>query len=89
MAEGINVRLTDKLRSFVESRTGENGLYGSASEYIRDLIRRDYEQEEAYKWKQLLSELQPGLEADEDDFVIFDPEDIITEAKGEQCVGFL
>ncbi len=41
MAEGVNVRITGKLRTFIEEQAGINGLYESASEYVRDLIRRD------------------------------------------------
>ena len=36
----VNVSLPDDLKSFVDSRVCE-GSYGSASEYVRDLIRRD------------------------------------------------
>jgi antitoxin ParD1/3/4 len=36
----INVSLPDSLRTFVEERSGKGG-YGSLSEYIRELIRRD------------------------------------------------
>ena len=43
MAEGVNLRFSEKLREFVEELT--YGLYGSASEYLRELVRRDYEAE--------------------------------------------
>jgi len=43
MAESINVRLPDKLKDFVEKQTGPEGTYESVSEYIRALIRQDYE----------------------------------------------
>ena len=36
----MNVSLTGRLRDFVDSQV-ERGEYGSASEYIRELIRRD------------------------------------------------
>lgn len=81
MAEGVNVRFSGVLRRFVEQRSGETGLYGSASEYIRDLVRRDFEREESRRWEFLRDELRAGMEADRADFVPLDDKDIITEAK--------
>jgi antitoxin ParD1/3/4 len=43
MASSMNLSLTDELRDFVKSRTGDAGLYSTPSEYLRDLIRRDME----------------------------------------------
>lgn len=37
----MNVSLTNELKKFVVSRTGDDGLYATPSEYIRDLIRGD------------------------------------------------
>ena len=59
MAEGIDVRFAGTLQQFIQQRVGGSGLYSSASEYIRDLVRRDYEREEERK-----SEFLP-LDADE------------------------
>ena len=36
----MNVSLTDALRDVVDERL-RSGLYGNASEYVRELIRRD------------------------------------------------
>jgi antitoxin ParD1/3/4 len=38
----MNISLTDKLKTFVESNV-ESGDYGNASEYVRDLIRKEQE----------------------------------------------
>lgn len=43
MANSLNLSLTDELRDYVNSRTGDKGLYATPSEYLRDLIRRDME----------------------------------------------
>lgn len=75
MADGVNVRFPEKLREFVEERS--QGLYGSASEYIRELVRRDYEAEEAKKWAWLKSELVPGITAGEEVFVAVSADDVI------------
>ncbi len=36
----MNVSLPDELKSYVDEQVG-GGTYGSTSEYVRDLIRRD------------------------------------------------
>ena len=41
MASSLNLSLTEELRSFVDSRIGDAGVYATPSEYLRDLIRRD------------------------------------------------
>jgi antitoxin ParD1/3/4 len=81
MAEGVNVRFAGELKKFIQGRVNESGLYASASEYLRDLVRRDYEKEEARKWASLRTELKAGLEADRSEFVPLDIEKIIAKAK--------
>ena len=85
MAEGVNVRITGKLRRFIEEQAGPSGLYESASEYVRDLIRRDYQRQEERKWSWLMDQLQPGMEADENEFGPMDPEEIIEATKKEKA----
>ena len=41
MSERINARLSQPLAEFVDRMVGEAGLYETPSEYVRDLIRRD------------------------------------------------
>ncbi len=36
----MNISLTEKLKNFVESKV-QSGDYGNASEYVRDLIRKE------------------------------------------------
>ena len=38
----MNVSLPDSLKTFVDEQVAQRG-YGSSSEYVRDLIRRDQE----------------------------------------------
>ena len=40
----MNVSLPDAMKDWVEGRTG-TGRYSNASDYVRDLIRRDQERE--------------------------------------------
>ena len=84
MAEGVNVRITGKLRRFIEEQASPSGLYESASEYVRDLIRRDYQRQEERKWTWLMDQLRPGMEADESEFVPLDLEEILKAAKKEK-----
>jgi antitoxin ParD1/3/4 len=44
----MNVSLPDELKSFVDERVGHGG-FGSTSEYVRDLIRRDQDRERLRK----------------------------------------
>ncbi len=81
MAEGINVRFAGELQRFIQERVGASGLYASTSEYIRDLVRRDYEREEQRKGVWLRNQLKAGAEAHETEFVPLDAESLITEAK--------
>jgi len=54
-ATTMNVALTDALRAFVTARV-QSGAYGNASEYIRDLIRKDQEAQRRQSLRQLLEE---------------------------------
>lgn len=81
MAAGVNVRFAGELQGFIQQRVLKSGLYSSTSEYIRDLVRRDYEQEEKRKWAWLRNELSAGVEAAESEFVPLDAEDLIAKAK--------
>ncbi len=81
MAAGVNVRFAGELQGFIQQRVLKSGLYSSTSEYIRDLVRRDYENEEQRKWAWLKQELSAGATADESEFVTLDAEALITQAK--------
>ena len=81
MAEGVNVRFAGELQRFIQNRISASGLYSSASEYIRDLVRRDYEREEKRKWIWLREELKSGIAANESEFVALNADSIISEAR--------
>lgn len=42
----MNVSLPDQMKDWVETQA-DSGRYGNASEYVRDLIRRDQERQDA------------------------------------------
>jgi putative addiction module CopG family antidote len=81
MAEGLNIRISGKLRNFVEMQTGESGLFESVSEYIRSLIREDFERSQQKKWDALYEELKDGIDAPDHEFVAFSAEDIKAEGR--------
>ncbi len=45
--QSLNIPLTDKLKEFVVSQSGDDTMYSTPSEYVRDLIRHDYERKAA------------------------------------------
>ncbi len=85
MAEGINVRFAGALQQFIHDRVGDSGIYSSASEYIRDLVRRDYEREEERKWTLLRNELKAGAEADESQFEVLNADTVLKKAKARRA----
>lgn len=53
----MNVSIPDQMREWVEAQL-ESGLYSNASDYIRDLIRRDQEYKD--KRETLIKALKAG-----------------------------
>ncbi len=43
----INLSLTDELRAFVDSNSGDGTLYATPSEFVRDLLRQQKQRQEA------------------------------------------
>ena len=59
----MNISLTGDLKSFVDMRIAKRG-YSSASEYMRDLIRRDEERASEERFKSLIEEgLESGIDS--------------------------
>lgn len=81
MAAGINVRFVGPLQRFIQQRTGPGGMYQSASEYIRDLVRHDFQQEETKQQEALFQELHAGATAPLSEFVPLDVEAILRDGK--------
>lgn len=55
----MNILLPETMKAFLDERV-KNGGYGSYSEYVRELIRRDEREASAQRLRALLQE---GLEA--------------------------
>lgn len=75
-SENLNVRVTGDLRTHLQQQIGQYGLYENASEYIRDLIRRDLKDRKT-AWEWLRQELEPGLRTDENQFIRVTSDDVI------------
>lgn len=54
----MNISVPDKLKSWAESRVAD-GRYSSTSDFVRDLLRRD--QDEEAKRLLLIAEIEKGL----------------------------
>lgn len=82
MINSIEVEIPNQaMQRFIENRTGPMGMYATPAEYVRDLIRRDFESEEQRHWRALYAELLPGLNAPDEEFVEIDIEELIKEAR--------
>ena len=69
----MNISLPDKLKKFVEKRVSE-GSFSNASDFVRDLIRRDKERQTAIR------EINQALaEGEASGFVPFDPDEFLKE----------
>lgn len=47
----MNISLPDQMKDWVEAQTAD-GRYANASDYVRDLVRRDQERAKAIAWLQ-------------------------------------
>lgn len=71
----MNVSLPDKMKDWVE-RQAETGRFSNASDYVRDLIRRDQEREAEIRALQAL--IDEGLESGVSELTM---EEILAEAR--------
>ncbi|QDU72488.1 ribbon-helix-helix domain-containing protein [Mucisphaera calidilacus] len=81
MGKEIQFEVPEGLHDFICAQSGAGGLYATTDEYLRDLIRRDYERQQAGRWQSLLHELEQGMEADDSDFQPLDMDAIKADAK--------
>jgi antitoxin ParD1/3/4 len=55
----MSFALPESLRAYIDERV-QSGQYGNTSEYLRDLVRRDQEDQEKKRLRELITE---GLES--------------------------
>ena len=80
----MNVSLPDPMKDWVEAQA-RSGRYGSASDYVRDLIRRD--QERAGKIARMQQLVTEGLESGVGDESMDDIEEAAWRAAGLDPTG--
>jgi len=76
-----NVKITGQLENFTRAQISANGLYETASEYLRDLIRQDMQRKEAKTWMALREELMLGMKADRSAFIEVSAAEVINRNK--------
>ena len=77
----LNVRISGPLSDHVARKVGDEGSYENVSEYVRDLIRREAEQEEAEALARLRAELQRAFATPDEDYVEWDVDAFLADAK--------
>ena len=70
----MNISLPEKMKEFVDGRV-EAGHYGTASEYVRDLIRQDSERQAKERNERLDALLLEGLNSLEDEGTVEDTDE--------------
>lgn len=79
-AKTINLRVTGELAEHIERQIGDGGLHENTSEYIRDLIRHDIE-EQKDGWRWLRDHLDAGMRADPSEFKSVTADELIQRCK--------
>lgn len=73
----MTVRLSGVLAEHVSANVGDDGAYENVSEYVRDLIRRDKERNEAEAFDRLKAELTRAFAAPESSYKPLSAADVI------------
>lgn len=77
----LNVRINGPLAAFVGEKVGPDGRYENVSEYVRDLIRREAEREEAASFDELKAELQRAFAQPDEAYTDWNVDDFLSELK--------
>ena len=73
--------MPESLRNYLSNRSKESG-YGSVSEYVRDLIRRDKERAEREAFDRLKAELTRAFAAPEESYRPLTAAEVIARNRG-------
>jgi antitoxin ParD1/3/4 len=73
----LTVRLSGALSEYVSASVGDEGSYENVSEYIRDLIRRDKQRQEAENFERLRAELTLAFQQPDDSYRSLTAADVI------------
>lgn len=65
----LNIPLTEEMKQFITSQTGDGTMYSTPSEYVRDLIRHARDRQEAAKIRNsILEGYQDAISGNMTDF---------------------
>lgn len=81
MSTTLNVRINGPLEDFIADKIGENGSYENASEYVRDLIRKDKDQTDQAAFEALKAELERAFSAPDSAYKPFDRDEFLARAR--------
>ncbi len=56
LSNSLNISLTDELKKFTHSQSGEGTMFSTPSEYVRDLIRHEKDRREAAEFRKSVLE---------------------------------
>jgi len=73
----LTVRLSGALSEYVSANVGDEGSYENVSEYIRDLIRRDKQRQEAENFERLRAELTLAFQQPDDSYLSMTAAEVI------------
>jgi antitoxin ParD1/3/4 len=73
----LNVRVSGALGEFVAANVGDDGAYENVSEYVRDLIRRDWARTERETFDRLKAELTQAFAAPDSTYHALTAGDVI------------
>ncbi len=77
----LNIRLNDNLSEFVQRNVGDHGDYDNVSEFIRDLIRKEKQRQEARNFETVKRHLQEAFAEPAENAVPLNREDFFHRAK--------
>ena len=77
----LNVRVGGALSEYVASAIGDHGDYDNASEYVRDLIRRDKQRAEQAAFEAKRAALQQAFALPDSAYQAVSAEEIVRRAK--------
>ena len=81
----LNVRLNGPLADHVGDKVGPAGRYENVSEYVRDLIRRELEREEAVAFAELKAELRRAFSTPDEAYTDWNVEAFLAEPVAESA----
>ncbi len=84
----LNLSLTDELRVFIDENSGDGSLYATPSEYLRAILRKEKERQEAAELRDTILEGYNDIIEDRTISFAGDVRDVVKEAKRRDKKGW-